>query len=256
MPIGATIGAGVLGAGATMFGAGKAADAQTAAAERASQTQLQMFERSREDLMPFIQGGQGTLQALLGLLGVGEGGNPMASPLLKPYDSFQAFSPTMEALEATPGYQFALDQGLRAAQQRLAAGGQGQGGNATRAAADYASGLAQQTFGQMNAKHIQDYLTGFNADAQTKQGIFNMLFSPTQMGAGAAAGAGQQATQVGGQIGQNMIGAGNAQAGAWMAGTGAFNNAAMNIANMYGQQNMLQQLMGGGGGWGGDNKWV
>ncbi len=49
----AVIGSAVIGAGATMYGANKAADAQTAAADKASGIAQQQYQQTREDLSPF-----------------------------------------------------------------------------------------------------------------------------------------------------------------------------------------------------------
>ena len=50
------------------------------------------------------------------------------------------------ALQSTPGYQFTLDQGLKAAQNNATAQGLGVSGAAMKAASTYTSGLADQTY--------------------------------------------------------------------------------------------------------------
>jgi hypothetical protein len=60
--------------------AGKASEAQTKAAELAAQTQLQMYETSREDLAPWRQAGEWALNQLIGTPGTSErtiGGQPI-----------------------------------------------------------------------------------------------------------------------------------------------------------------------------------
>lgn len=52
------------------------------------------------------------------------------------------------ALEGTPGYQFAMDQGLQALNRRRAAGGMLNSGNADVDAIQFGQGLASQTLGQ------------------------------------------------------------------------------------------------------------
>ena len=52
----------------------------------------------------------------------------------------------MQALQATPGYQFTLDQGLESTQNGASARGLGTSGAADKAAASYATGLASTTY--------------------------------------------------------------------------------------------------------------
>jgi hypothetical protein len=58
------------------------------------------------------------------------------------------FQPTQAQLDNTPGYQFALNQGLESTQNGFAARGLGISGAAMKGAAAYATGLAQQTYAQ------------------------------------------------------------------------------------------------------------
>ncbi len=58
------------------------------------------------------------------------------------------YAPTMAQLAGTPGYQFALQQGLESTQNAAAARGLGVSGASLKAAGNYATGLAQQTYAQ------------------------------------------------------------------------------------------------------------
>lgn len=71
------------------------------------------------------------------------------------------------ALEQTPGYQFSLDQGLKSTQNSAAARGLGVSGAALKGAANYSTGLADQTI-QTNLINPLEYLSnlGENASAQ------------------------------------------------------------------------------------------
>src|SRR6267154_2826339 len=93
----AFIGAGVLGAGATIYGANKAADAQTAAGERAIAMQQQQYQQTRSDLSPYRDIGASAGSQLSSRIG----------ELTAPINMDQA------TLEKTPGYQFNLTQGMR-----------------------------------------------------------------------------------------------------------------------------------------------
>ncbi len=63
------------------------------------------------------------------------------------------------ALSQTPGYQFALDQGLKATQNGFAAQGLASSGAAMKGGAQFAEGLASQTYNQQ----LQNYLANYNA---------------------------------------------------------------------------------------------
>lgn len=217
MPIGATIGAGVLGAGATVYGAGKAADAQTKAAQAAAAQQKAMYDQTRRDSMPFMDAGQGAANMLTGQL-------PW---LTNPFQMSQA------NLEATPGYQFTLGQGLKATQNSAAARGLGLSGAAMKGAASYATGLADQT-----------YRSQFDMDAANKANAYNKLLGVSQLGANSAAGVGSNGLMTAAQVGQSLTGAGNAQAGAYMAGANALTSGANSMANYYMQNQLMQGMYG------------
>lgn len=211
----AVLGAGVIGAGATMYGASKAAGAQSDAAAAAAAQQQAMYNQTRKDSLPFMQAGQNATNMLTAQL----------PSLTKQFEMSQS------NLEATPGYQFTLGQGLKATQNSAAARGLGISGAAMKGAAAYATGLADQT-----------YQTQFNMDQVGKTNTYNKLFGVSQLGANSAAGVGSNGLMTAAQVGNSITGAGNAQASAYMAGANALGGAANGMANYY-MQNQLMQGM-------------
>lgn len=196
----AIIGSGLLSAGAQIFGAKSAATAQTTAANRATDAQLAMFGITRASLQPFIKTGT-------------TGANMLASNLknlIKPVNMTQA------DLEATPGYKFTLAQGEKANENSAAARGLGASGAAIKGGDAYATGLSDQTYNQRFANTLAN-----------KQFAYSTLMGTAGLGENAAAGLGFNATQTGGQVGSNIIGAGNATAGADVASA----NAATGLGN-------------------------
>lgn len=145
-------------------------------------------------------------------------GNPLTAPLTRP------FMPTMAELEATPGYQFTLQQGLRAAQNSATAMGLGQSGPAIAGAADYAAGLASQTYQQQ-----------FNNYWANNQNLYNMIGGLASMGQNAAAGVGNAGIQTAGAMGNLLTGGaaalGAGQVGAANAWAGALNNIGGSASN-------------------------
>jgi hypothetical protein len=120
-------------------------------------------------------------------------------------------------LEQTPGYQFALTQGEKGITNQATMNGLS--GNALRAGSTFASGLAGQTF----------------------QNQVGNLLSAAGIGQSAASGVGGQAVATGGQIGSNIIGAGNASAAASIAS----GNAIGGIGNNFVSASLLNALTGG-----------
>jgi hypothetical protein len=146
-------------------------------------------------------------------------------------------------LEATPGYQFNLSQGLKAAQNSAAARGLGLSGAAIKGATSYATGLADST-----------YQNQFNNAVTNQTNAFNRLLQTTSLGANAA---GQQASanQATGQgIASTQIGAGNAQAAAAMSGANAVGGALNNAAQSYALAPIYNKLLGSGSN-GGSSYW-
>jgi hypothetical protein len=207
----------VAGAGATIFGADKAADAQMAAADKSIAAQLAMFAQTQKNIAPTIKAGNKSVNNLQ--KGLKEGGeyeqsrglqpidtkaeelyglgttpiafNPLATgsdqirslgttpvdykmiqaggdKMLKTSAEAPEFAPiemTQEQLEATPGYQFTLQQGLKAVQNSAAARGLGSSGMAQRGAAEYTTGLADTTWQNVYNQLAQERAARYTAKA-------------------------------------------------------------------------------------------
>ena len=113
-----------MNAASTAFGASKAAEAQTNAANQAQQTALSMYNTTRGDLSPYRQIGNVAAGDLTNRLG------ELTAPIMM----------DQATLEKTPGYQFNLYQGEKAVQNSAAARGLGESGAALKGAATLATG--------------------------------------------------------------------------------------------------------------------
>lgn len=207
--------ASVAGGAISSGSASDAADTQAAAAQQASNQQLAQYQQTRSDLQPYTQAGYsalGTLQQQL--------------PQLT-----SQFNPTEAQLEATPGYQFSLNQGLQGVQNAASAKGLGISGAALKGAADYATGLADNTYSQQ-----------FNIDQANKTNAYNKLLGLVGAGQSSAAQTGtfgQQATQ---NSGNYLTSGANAQASGDIGSANALTsglNGAANAATNYTQLNNL-----------------
>jgi hypothetical protein len=130
MGVGAAIGAiGSIGSAAiNMQSATNAARIQSGTAIQVAGMQQAQFNQNQARSQPFVDAGTSATNFLSGLQN-----NPNAQ---------------LNALQNSPGYQFALDQGLKSTQSGYAARGLGTSGAALKGAAQYATGLAQQTYQQ------------------------------------------------------------------------------------------------------------
>jgi hypothetical protein len=262
--------AGVANAAGSLIGGNKAAGG-------AGQSQyLQALEMNQNiaNTAPFIGAGQYATNALQAGLQSGQFGTPMdLSGMPTAGQAPQApgpfvWNPTMEGLAQTPGYQFTLDQGLRATQSSAAARGLGMSGAAMRGAADYAGGLASKTYDQQLKNALDTYnvgldrygkqIAGYQAQGTQFQNQFSdywgnqtnqykQLYDLATLGANSAAGQATSGTQAASNIGNAAQAAGNAQ-GAAIQGAG---NSLSNALNSAGVQNLLT-----GGGAGANNQSV
>lgn len=226
-----------ISAGASAIGGSSAAGAQTSAAGKATAAQQamynqgldwehQIYQDSEDRLQPWVATGQ-QAETMLGNFISTAGTTP--------------FSMTQDQLEQTPGYQFNLAQGEKAVTNSNAARGLGTSGNALKEAATYASGLAQNTYGQQYAMYQDNLNQIYNRLMGVSTGGQNAATSVGNTGAGLATSAMSGGVQTGQNIGNNMIGAGNAQAAAIMGPTNAISGG----ANSAGQYAMTNQLIKG-----------
>ena len=223
--------------------ANNAAALQYAESQQANQLIQSIYSQNTARLQPFVGAGTASLSKLLDMTS-GPGG------LTK------AFDPTMSQLAQTPGYKFALDQGLLGVQAGASATGQGSAVSAApgtagigpsgplgKGLANYAEGLASTTYQQQ----FQNYWA-------QNQAIYNMLAGITNTGENAAAQTGTMGTAAGGQGANALItgaqGYGSystAGAAAGAAGTVGSANALTNGLTGIGNSAMMYGVLGNGG---------
>ena len=229
----ASIGGSLIQADASKNAANTMANAQLQSAAQ----QMQMFQQTQANAMPFVQQGQQANMTLGQLLGIQQG-TPSAgganSSFMKPFD------PSMYT--ASPGYQYQLQQSQQAIDANAAAQGR------------YTSGATlQQLLSNQVGLQAQDYQTALsNYNSQQLQN-YNMLQNQAGLGANIGSGLGTQSQQVANQIGQNNVAGAAYQAQAQAAQGNAIGGTIGNIGMMLGAYglNHIGQLGGGGVGGGG-----
>ncbi|KKW92688.1 hypothetical protein [Sphingobium chungbukense] len=215
-PAVAIAGAAVAGGISTAVAGSKAAKAQKQgakaaadASERATQLQVdeakRQYDLTRSDYEPYRETGYKALDTLAGLYGVGG----------------TKIDPTA-ALEATPGYKFQLDEGLKAINRSNAARGILNSGGADKARMRYASGLAA---------------SNYDAFANRIAALAGVGQSATGQTAAAGQAASNAITSAYGVNGQNQanaaMAAGNARASSYANIGASISGATNNLASLY-----------------------
>ena len=239
---GATIGSGLLGAGTSLLGSGKASSAAKDAANQAQMRYLQ----TRADLAPFTGIGSTAAGNALSLAQGGPtGGGPDYIAMAQQNLPLQM---TQAELEKTPGYQWNLAQGLKATQSTAAARGLGVSGASLKGAATYATGLADSTYKNqfdMAQQRFGDILSLNTGQQGNLTNQFNRFNALAGIGESAAAGTGTIGASLANTSANATQQAGLDQA----AGTTGVSNALTGAVNSYlGYQNFqdLMKKFGGG----------
>ena len=256
MPVGEIIG-GVSSLIGYIFGGSAASKAAKAQAQAAQQAQA-LEQKNANQALGLQQGAQGQSQANLSPY-VQSG--QMALGRLNAMQPFSA--PTAQQAAETPGYQFQLQQGLKALQNSAAARGGLLSGGTSKAINDYAQGQAASNYGNTYNRALQTYQTNFgNQYSLAGQGLgaATNLSSLGQQNANASSGVLENSANAQAQALENQ-GAARASGyaaqgnmiGSAISGFGNFAGGLMNLRQM-GQQQPDQVSGSGGLTWFGQNE--
>jgi hypothetical protein len=203
----------------------RAADAQVRATEEASRIQREMFDRQVQLQEPFRQGGLAGQNRLLELLGIG--GNAQVGDYGRDARDF-----SMNDFEVDPGYGFRLAEGNKALERSAAARGMVMSGSMLKGA---------QRFGQDMASN--EYQNAYNRFQTNRSSRLNPLMGLAGAGQGATNVLSGAAGQLGTQLGENAMGAGNARASGYIGSANAYTNA---VNQMYNTAAQAFGMRGGG----------
>jgi muramidase (phage lysozyme) len=209
--IGSAAISGIVGASS----ASKAAKAQTQAADQSAALQREMFDKQTELQAPFREAGltaQNKLMQYLGLSG---------APGDEGYGKY-AGDFTMQDFTTDPGYAFRLAEGNKALDRTAAARGGLLSGGAMKAAQRYGQDMGSQ-----------EYMNAFNRYQTNRANQLNPLQSLMGAGQTGANTLTQAAGQLGSDLGQNALGAGNARASGYMGQANALTSALGTAVNQY-----------------------
>lgn len=195
----ATVGSALIGANA----ASNAADTQADAANNATAASERQYNQTRADYAPYREAGYSALSRLSDLLGLS--GNTSAEG----YGSLNRRF-TGADLESEPGYQFGLNEGRKALEGSAAARGGLYSGATAKALTRYGTDYASTKYG--------DAYNRFNADQDRTFNRLSGVAGTGQTATNSVTAAGQQYSA---DTQSNLIGAGNARASGYLAGSNA-----------------------------------
>jgi hypothetical protein len=138
-----------------------------------------------------IGGGIGAAWDPLGAEGAG-GPSGMSGVALGDFGSFahgfqdKFTAPTIEEMRNTPGYQFALTQGIDALDKRAAAQGTVLGGGEKKNVLEFATGLADQTGQQKYQNAMNEYAQAYQIFRNNQNDVFDRYDRLAQRGTNAA----------------------------------------------------------------------
>lgn len=188
--------------------------------------------------------------------------------LMSQYPGGTFTAPTAAQAQATPGYQFALNQGENAVQAGAAANGSLLTGGTLNAEQQYGQGLANTNYNNVYNQALQSYNTNYNTWANNQANQFNRLAALANAGQTSAQQLGsaglQSAQQVGNtlsntgqQVGQQYNNAAAATASGYIGSANAWGQGLTGATGNLSQLALLQSLMkqngGNTGNWGGSS---
>lgn len=193
----AIVGSAAIGAGASIYASGEASDAQAEAAAAAAALDEKKFQQIREDLAPYRDVGAGGITSYADAIGL---------------NGPEAQERARAAFRTDPGYQFTLDEGLKAIEGSAAARGGALAGGTLKDLTRFAQGTADQQYGSYLDRFLNAASLGQNAAAQT--GNFGSQSSARQGG--------------------YLLDAGAARAGGYLSAAQGVNGAISNGMQLYG----------------------
>src|SRR6185437_8286527 len=158
-----------------------------------------------------------------------------------------------------PGYQFRLQQGLKALDNSAASRGDLLSGNNEQAINQFGQDYASNEYGNVYNRALNNYQTNYNTYQQQQANTFNRLAAIAGIGQTAAgqlnsAGANTAGNvnslllNTGGQIGQDLNNAGAARASGFVGGANAITGGINGSTGTLGNLALLKSLGGFGGG--------
>ena len=223
--------AGAIGAIASGEGEKAGAAAQAQIAREQLDWTKQVYGQAQKDIKPYTHLGE-----------VGAKGYETNLPYLtsrygmEDYKQSPLYTPmvrNLAELQATPGYQFQLQQGLQGVQQGAAAKGGLLSGAAGQAMNNYAQGQAAQGYQSAWERAQKAYGTAFTQDLSQKAQIGTMYLEPAKLGQNSVLGLGQIGVNAATAMQPAYQALGQANAGSAMAPYGQISGLASAAGGLF-----------------------
>ena len=209
-------GSSIIGGAMKGRAAKRAASAQVAAAAEATRLQREMYAQQQAMQDPYRQAGLTGQNRMMELLGIG--GNAQAGDYGRYGRDF-----AMSDYEADPGYAFRLAEGNKALERSAAARGMVLSGSMFKGLQRYGQDMASQ-----------EYQNAFNRYQTNRTNQLTPLAGLMASGQNASNVLTGAAGQLGTQIGENAMGAGNARASGYVGSANAYADALAGVSNAFG----------------------
>lgn len=250
MPFGGLLTVGILGAVGSVAGgaisagaAGKAADAQTqaanyaadkqyAAAEDSLAFQKQQYADTTTNQAPYIAEGKVALGQLAD--GTAPGGQ------------FNQTYNASQVLQDDPGYQFRMDEGMKALQRSSAATGSLGSGGTLKAITQYGQNYASGEYANAQARFVQQQDTRFNRLASLAGVGQTATQAQTSAGNTAASNIANINTSTATQAGNDRMNAANAAASGYVGTANALNGTLSNLGSSATNLLLMSKLLPNG----------
>ena len=221
---------GILGGRSQAKAAEKAAEAQAGGADRATEAQLLMWRKGREDMLPWLETGGAATRQLADLMG-------LETPGQEKSERFGELSEFIDpaAFKESPGYRFQLEEGEKAINRMASATGSFFSGERGKELVGYAGGMASREYGNW-----------FNRQRAERGDIYNRMAGMSSLGRGGAAATGAAGVATGQGIAATERYAGEAEARGYLGrGEAAASTYAglANVGTSYIQNKMFMDMM-------------
>lgn len=239
----AILGAGLLGAGASIISGNQAADTQAAAGAEANNLAMQQFLINREDAAPWRNVGRGALERLR--TGTARGGEfDRNAPAFKRFNDGVTRKFSLADFEADPGRDFRRSEGEKSINRSLLRKGKGLSGAGLKAGIRFNSDFASNEFDRARSRFNEDdsrAFSRFNSNQDREFDRFTEDQTTRFNRLAALSGTSQDTTERGARegsrlaelMGENVIGAGNSAAAAQVNTGNAINNAINQGTSLY-----------------------
>lgn len=196
--------------------ANRAANTQADSVDKASALSDAQYQQNRTDMMPWRDAGVQSLGQLTA--GLAPGGQ-----FTKTFDG--------ASFAGDPGYQFRLGEGQKTIERSAAARGGLLSGGTLKDLTRYGQGFASNEYNMAYNR--------FNTDQSTR---YNRLSSVAGLGQTATSQIAADGTNNAQTIGNNTIGAGNANAAGMIGVSNSIGSGIQSLGNFYQQQQMMKLL--------------